>query len=138
MIPLESLIVYAPICEVLFFFGFNKSHHFNLLPIWLLRFHGLLFNRNFTLCLWYFVFSFFLICICFFCRNPSLELTTKARACKSAGQEGSLGVTFHAPGNTKECEGMNLHTPKGTPTLGSWSLDGLLNLQRAIARVKTH
>jgi hypothetical protein len=41
----------------------------------------------------------------------------RQRACKSAGQEGSPGVTFHAPGNAKECEGMNPHTPKGTPTL---------------------
>jgi hypothetical protein len=28
------------------------------------------------------------------------------------GQERSLGVTFHAPGNVGECEGMNLHTLK--------------------------
>jgi hypothetical protein len=52
------------------------------------------------------------------CRNPSLEFATKARACKSAGQEGSSKVTFHASGNAKECEGMNPHTSKGTPTLG--------------------
>ena len=54
----------------------------------------------------------------YICRNPSLGLATKARACKSAGQEGSPGVTFHAFGSAKECEGMNPHTPKGTPTLG--------------------
>jgi hypothetical protein len=42
---------------------------------------------------------------------------TKARACKSAGQEGSPEVTFHAPGSAKKCEGMNLHTPNGIPTL---------------------
>jgi hypothetical protein len=36
------------------------------------------------------------------CRNPSLRLATKARACKSA----------------KECERMNPHILKGTPTLG--------------------
>jgi hypothetical protein len=52
------------------------------------------------------------------CRNPSLGLATKARACKSAGQKGSSGVTFHAPESAKECEGTNLHTPKRTPTLG--------------------
>ncbi len=34
------------------------------------------------------------------------------------GQEGSPGVTFHAPGSIKECKGMNPHTFKGTPTLG--------------------
>jgi hypothetical protein len=27
-----------------------------------------------------------------YCRNPSLGLTTKARACKGAGQKGSMGV----------------------------------------------
>jgi hypothetical protein len=51
------------------------------------------------------------------CHNPNLGLTTKTRACKSPGQEGSSGVTFRIPKNAKECEGMNLHIPKGTPTL---------------------
>jgi hypothetical protein len=32
---------------------------------------------------------------------------------------------------------MNPHTPKGTSILGVWSPSGLLNLQRAIARVET-
>jgi len=32
------------------------------------------------------------------CRNPRLGLATKARACKVAGQKGSLGVTLHALG----------------------------------------
>ncbi len=54
------------------------------------------------------------------CRNPSLGLATKARACKVAGQERSLGITFHAPRSAKECEGMNLHTPKWTPC---WELE---------------
>jgi hypothetical protein len=46
------------------------------------------------------------------CHNHSLGLTTKARACKGAGQEGSPIVTSHAPRNVGECEGMNPHTPK--------------------------
>jgi len=50
--------------------------------------------------------------------NPSLGLTTKARACEGVGQEWSLGVTFHALGSVGECEGMNPHTPKWAPTLG--------------------
>jgi len=54
----------------------------------------------------------------FNCRNPSLGLTTKARACKVAGQEGSLGVRLHALGSARKCEGIDPHTPKGTPTLG--------------------
>ncbi len=55
---------------------------------------------------------------CKFCCNLNLGLATKARACKSAGQEGSQGVTFQAPRSAKECDGMNPHTPKGTPTSG--------------------
>ncbi len=43
---------------------------------------------------------------------------TKARAYKSAGQEGSSKVTSHVPGSVGECEGMNPHTPKWAPTLG--------------------
>jgi hypothetical protein len=52
------------------------------------------------------------------CPNPNLGLMTKARACEGAGQEWTPGVTFHAPRNVGECEGMNLHTPKWAPTLG--------------------
>jgi hypothetical protein len=39
-------------------------------------------------------------------------------ACKGVGQKGTSGVTFHAPESVEECEGINLHTPKGAPTLG--------------------
>ncbi len=46
------------------------------------------------------------------CYNPSLGLATKA------GQEGSPRVMPHAPGSAKECEGIDPHTPKATPTLG--------------------
>jgi hypothetical protein len=46
------------------------------------------------------------------CRNLNLGLVTKARACKGASQEGSMGVTSHAPRSVGECEGMNLHIPK--------------------------
>jgi hypothetical protein len=49
---------------------------------------------------------------CIRCPNPGLGLATMARACKGAGQEGSLGVTSHAPRSVGECEGMNTHTPK--------------------------
>jgi len=30
----------------------------------------------------------------------------------------SLGVTSHTLGSVGKCEGVNLHTPKATPTLG--------------------
>jgi len=46
------------------------------------------------------------------CRNLSLGLATKTRACKGASQVKSSGVTFHALGSARKCEGMNLHTPK--------------------------
>jgi hypothetical protein len=52
------------------------------------------------------------------CHNPSLGLVIKVRACKCAGQEGSAGITSHAPESVRECEGMNPHTPKSIPTLG--------------------
>jgi hypothetical protein len=48
----------------------------------------------------------------FNCCNPNLGFVTKAKVCKGAGQEGSLGVTSHVPGSEGECEGMNPHTPK--------------------------
>jgi len=53
-----------------------------------------------------------------FCHNPNLGLATKARGYKVAGQEGSSGVMLHAPRSVRECEGINPHTPKATPTLG--------------------
>jgi hypothetical protein len=54
------------------------------------------------------------------CRNPSLKLVTRARACKGAGQKGSPRVTSHALKNVGECEGMNLHTPSALPF---WELE---------------
>ncbi len=60
----------------------------------------------------------FHLCLESNCRNPSFRLATKARGCKVAGQEGSLGVMLHAPGSVRECEGIDPHIPKGTPTLG--------------------
>jgi len=50
--------------------------------------------------------------------NLSFGLTTKAKGYKVEGQEGNLGVIPHAPRSARECEGINLHTPKGIPTLG--------------------
>jgi hypothetical protein len=52
------------------------------------------------------------------CRNPNLGPATKTKACKGVGQEWSLGITFHAPRNVGECEGMNPHIPKWIPILG--------------------
>jgi len=52
------------------------------------------------------------------CHNPGLRFMTKTRACKGANQKRSPGITSHAPGSVRECEGMNPHTPKWTPILG--------------------
>ncbi len=52
------------------------------------------------------------------CRNFSLGLATKARGCKVAGQEGSPKVMPHAFESARECEGIDPHPPKGTPTFG--------------------
>jgi hypothetical protein len=57
-------------------------------------------------------------CECFTCHNPNLGFAIKARACKGVGQKGSSRVTSHAPRSVRECEGMNLHTPKWVPILG--------------------
>jgi hypothetical protein len=46
------------------------------------------------------------------CCNLNLRFATKARDYKGVGQEGSMGVTSHAPGSVGECERMNPHTPK--------------------------
>ncbi len=65
--------------------------------------------------------------------NPSLGLATKAKGlqgCRPRGSprvkaKGSPRVTSHTPGSVrsaKEYKGVNLHTPKATPTLG----DGVL------------
>ncbi len=47
------------------------------------------------------------------CHKLSLGLTTKAMACKVAGQDESPGVTLHASECVRLCEGMNIHIPKG-------------------------
>jgi len=71
------------------------------------------------------------------CRNPSLGLATKARACEGVGQEGGLAITFHALGSANECEGMKPHSQVSSH-FGSWSPSGLPNFQKTITRVKTH
>ncbi len=59
------------------------------------------------------------------CHNLNFGITTKARACKGASQERSLGVKLHAPRSAKEHEGVNPHTPKWIPILGVGIPNGL-------------
>jgi hypothetical protein len=70
------------------------------------------------------------------CRNPSLGFVTKTRACKVAGQEGTSRIMLHAPGSAREYEGIDPHTPKGTPTLGIGVLVDS-RMFKAIVGVKT-
>jgi len=42
----------------------------------------------------------------------------KSRAYKRVRQEGDPGGTFYTPRSAGECERMNPHTPKATPTWG--------------------
>jgi hypothetical protein len=61
------------------------------------------------------------------CRNPSIWLATKARGLQDCGPRSRFGSHITCSRECKEykeCEGVNLHTPKWTPTLGvgeSWS-----------------
>jgi hypothetical protein len=50
------------------------------------------------------------------CHNLNLGFATKARACKRAKQEGDMGGTSYTLVSARECERMNPHTPKATPT----------------------
>ncbi len=56
----------------------------------------------------------------YYCPNPSLGLATKARLVKGEGQEWSLESHFMFSWDWKygKVWGVNLHTPKWTPTLG--------------------
>jgi hypothetical protein len=42
----------------------------------------------------------------------------RQRGCKVVGQEGSPGIMPHVLRSAKECEGIDLHIPKGIFTLG--------------------
>jgi hypothetical protein len=42
----------------------------------------------------------------------------RQKGLQGCGPKGSLGVTSETPGSEGECEGVSLHTPKATPTLG--------------------
>jgi hypothetical protein len=64
------------------------------------------------------------------CRNPSIWLAIKARVLRGCGPRSRPGTHITCSREckeSKECEGMNPHTPKWTPTLGvgeSWSPKG--------------
>jgi len=51
------------------------------------------------------------------CHNLSFGLATKGKGFQGCGPRESPGVTSHTSGSVGKCEGVNLHTPKATPTL---------------------
>jgi hypothetical protein len=63
---------------------------------------------------------------------------TKVGGLKLASQEKNPGITSHAPGSAKECEGMNFHTPKCTPILGVESQMDSRTFRAQLQRFKTH
>jgi hypothetical protein len=48
----------------------------------------------------------------------ALGLRPRQKGLQGCGPKGSLGVTSETPGSAREGEGVSLHTPKATPTLG--------------------
>jgi hypothetical protein len=72
------------------------------------------------------------------CRNPNPGLATKAGACKNASQERKLRSHISCSWECKRVWGNEPSHSQGNSHFGSWSPGGLLNLQRAIKRVKTH
>jgi hypothetical protein len=42
----------------------------------------------------------------------------RQKGLQGCGPKGSLGVTSKTPGSARECEGVSLHIPRATPTLG--------------------
>jgi hypothetical protein len=78
--------------------------------------------------------------LCTMCRNPSIWLATKARGLRGCGLKSRPESHITCSRECKECEGVNPHTPKWTPTLGvgeSWSPKGTPELQREIWGVKS-
>jgi hypothetical protein len=58
------------------------------------------------------------------CRNLSIWLATKARGLRGCGPISRPGSHITCSRECKECEGVNLHTPKWTPMSGvgeSWT-----------------
>ncbi len=72
------------------------------------------------------------------CRNPNLGLATKVRGLQGCGPRRKPESHFTCSRECKECEGMNPHTPKGTPMLGVGVPKGFWNFLNVISGVKTH
>ncbi len=74
---------------------------------------------------WFCVFCimFGLEKLCLFeCCNLSFGFSTNAKGLQGCGPRESPRVTSHTLGSVGKCEGVNLHTPKATPTFGDGAL----------------
>jgi hypothetical protein len=54
----------------------------------------------------------------YFVATLALGSRPRQKGLQGCRPKGSLGVTSETPGSEGECEGVNHHTPKATPTLG--------------------
>jgi hypothetical protein len=72
------------------------------------------------------------------CRNPSLGLATKARACKGVGQERKLNSHISCSQECKRVWGNEHSHSQANSHFGSWNFGGFSNFQRMIVGVKTH
>jgi hypothetical protein len=61
-----------------------------------------------------FLFPFYTQCVA----TLALGSRPKQKGLQGCGPKGSLRVTSETPESARECEGVSLHTPKATPTLG--------------------
>ncbi len=60
----------------------------------------------------------------------------RQKGLQGCGPKGSLGVTSETPGSARECEGVSLHTPKATPTLGEGVMVDSQNFREPFERPK--
>jgi hypothetical protein len=72
------------------------------------------------------------------CHNPNFGFVTKAKGLQGCGPRGSPGVTSHTLGSVGECEGMSLHTPKATRTLGDGVSVDFRNFRERFEGSKLH
>jgi len=85
----------------------------------------------------FFLKTFFFIRLRVRCYNPSFGLATKAKGLQRCGPRGSPRVASHTPKSVGKCEGVNLHTPKATPTLGDVVPIDSRNFRERFEGVKT-
>jgi len=123
--PTQSLTFYLGWDNLLFnFFILLLSKEGKPLPFLFIGFTTLFNSLPFLLMITYFnnMSKYHFLIFHHSCCNLSFGLATKAKGLQECEPRRSPGVTSHTLGSVGKCEGVNLHTPKATPTLG----DGVL------------